>query len=795
MVHQREVSSSPVSSSAVSSSAVSSTQESEFTIHATIARLRVILDRHYLFLLILILFVSFRLLAILLFRPGGFIADASDYDFYYAWGLFGPRGKHVFDNMWTAYPPLFAAIMLQAFELSSRIAPWVDPRLWFHTIFGSVLLFFETGNLVLIYRLAGKLTDRNKERHPFTLSPFHPVTSALLYALLFTPVYTMLGWFEPLPLFFMLLGLDLLLGVTVSADSNAKLRTGGSWLGSAIAAALGFLIKLTPILLVPIAVRWLGAKLSWQAARTEWLNLQSPGNLLRATVYSMIFLAVVIGVGYPLVSANPALAFSSFRVQSIRPPWQSIWALIDGYYAAGIVPLRMDNLIGLQRPLWESSIPWGLVTVAFLGLYLWLYTRPYDWTAQRTPITFAAVSVILLFCYSKGWSPQFLVWVLAFIVLLLPTLRGVLIAVTLSIINVVEAQVYLILLNHEVVWLLWLTVLLRSLLLALLAVEFLGQIWPARKQGIRIQRMCAALTWGVMGIAVISGGISVPRVAQAYTDRMFAAHPCRDVIIYLRAEALWPNRTIASEQIAVWRDLYPWLRDDYEFRILDSYSPVDRDPAVVVGEQLDELTNAGEVWWMERPTLARHPDAPAVADSYFARQDVHLLDRQHFGDCLLQRVVRADKAADAVADVVGGPIRLVDVAHTSGTAGSGAGSGADSGADSITVGADLHLVLYWLADASVGESYTVFTQLLDGAGTLVAQQDNLPVVGLAPTNTWQPKTIIRDPYRLTIPPTATPGTYQLRIGLYDSEGRRPLTLPDGTVSDHLALTVNLTYAP
>ena len=50
------------------------------------ARTRAFYERHYWFLVVLVLFVSFRLLAILLFRPGGYIYDYADYAFYYAWG-------------------------------------------------------------------------------------------------------------------------------------------------------------------------------------------------------------------------------------------------------------------------------------------------------------------------------------------------------------------------------------------------------------------------------------------------------------------------------------------------------------------------------------------------------------------------------------------------------------------------------------------------------------------------------------------------------------------------------------
>jgi hypothetical protein len=85
--------------------------------------------------------------------------------------------------------------------------------------------------------------------------------------------------------------------------------------------------------------------------------------------------------------------------------------------------------------------------------------------------------------------------------------------------------------------------------------------------------------------------------------------------------------------------------------------------------------------------------------------------------------------------------------------------------------------------------YTVFTQLFDPAGTLVAQQDNWPVAGLAPTDTWQPGALIRDPYQLPLPDGSASGTYQLWVGLYDEHGRRTLTLANGREEDHLVLPV------
>jgi hypothetical protein len=107
----------------------------------------------------------------------------------------------------------------------------------------------------------------------------------------------------------------------------------------------------------------------------------------------------------------------------------------------------------------------------------------------------------------------------------------------------------------------------------------------------------------------------------------------------------------------------------------------------------------------------------------------------------------------------------------------------------VQVGGTLRLVLYWHTQAPVTARYTVFTQLFDATGTLVAQQDNWPVTGLAPTDTWQTGALIRDPYQLTLPANTAPGTYQLLVGLYNEGGRSPLILADGRESDHLELPV------
>ena len=764
-------------------------------------------QRHRLAFLIFPLFISFRVMTLLLFRPGGFILDNSDFDFYYAWGLLTPMGYDVYDNLWTAYPPLFPAVMLPVFDVASRAPAWVDPRLWFHLLFGGVLVLFETGNLVLIYRLSLKMGSRgaggqgSQEDYPADQASLLPLSPAplLLYALLFTPVYTLTGWFESMPLFFMLLGLDLLISSRwrkrddaanePTAPSPSWGRAGVGFL-SATAAALGFLTKLTPILLLPIAVRWLGARLSWRAARHEWFNRCSPGNLLRTALYALAFFGVILAVGYPLTQGDPDLRFSLFQVNTIRPPWQSVWALLDGYTGMGDVRVDPRNLDGITVSQWESGLPWSAITLAFVALYLWLYTRRYDWSQPRTPVAFAGISVLWLFLYSKGWSPQFLVWVLAFIVLLLPTLRGVALAIGLTAINVVEVQVYSILLAESQPWLLTATVVARTLLLIWLLMEFLGQIWPQPQRGAILRRVSGGLVWVTLSAALIGALVASPRVANAYASRRLAEHPCRQAVEFLRDQAVStsapsPTDLIATGQPATWQLMHPWLRNSYNLQVVDTYSYLDEAPEAVASRRLAELAaqTDGDFWWLEFtgdnysfeiPRSAAYvleADATAAAQSFFSQDNVATFDRQVLGGCTLQRVLQLADAPLAVAQVAGGPIALVDAAWAA-----------------PKVDSSWPVVLYWRAQSPVAQSYTVFTQLFDATGVMVAQQDNLPVRGLAPTDTWQPNTIIRDPYVLEIPADAV-GPYRLLVGLYNAAGRQPLLLADGTTVDAISFEI------
>ncbi|MFB0546588.1 MAG: hypothetical protein ACETWB_06735, partial [Anaerolineae bacterium] len=114
------------------------------------SRFKEIYHDHHDFILLLVLFATFRLLATLFFRPGGFIRDYSEYIPYLGGAGLSDRGLYPFVNYWWEYPPLFPWLAVAIYRLSAVIPPWLEePRLWFNALLGLALLVFEVVAFVL----------------------------------------------------------------------------------------------------------------------------------------------------------------------------------------------------------------------------------------------------------------------------------------------------------------------------------------------------------------------------------------------------------------------------------------------------------------------------------------------------------------------------------------------------------------------------------------------------------------------------------------------------------------------
>ena len=105
---------------------------------------------------------------------------------------------------------------------------------------------------------------------------------------------------------------------------------------------------------------------------------------------------------------------------------------------------------------------------------------------------------------------------------------------------------------------------------------------------------------------------------------------------------------------------------------------------------------------------------------------------------------------------------------------------------SIVAGQDLQLKIFWQTDAPLKDDFTIFTQLLDSQGSLVAGWDAQPLGGYLPTSQWPATEIVTDLVQLPLPADLPPGEYTLITGMYLLETLERLVTPTG--SDFITLT-------
>ena len=79
--------------------------------------------------------------------------------------------------------------------------------------------------------------------------------------------------------------------------------------------------------------------------------------------------------------------------------------------------------------------------------------------------------------------------------------------------------------------------------------------------------------------------------------------------------------------------------------------------------------------------------------------------------------------------------------------------------------------------------FSSFVHLVGPDGELIAQSDIAPANTFVPPRLWQPGISAPQTYALTIPEDAAPGIYQLWAGLYNEEGRLPVTTEENETRD------------
>ncbi|MFB0533506.1 MAG: glycosyltransferase 87 family protein [Anaerolineae bacterium] len=386
-------------------------------------QLKLCLAPHRDFLLILILFVAFRLMMAMAYPPEA-LTSYSDYPYFYALADLARQGYYPLLHYWYEYPPIFPYLSQAVYAVTSGYHAYA-------TLLATVMLIFEAGNLVLLYLIATEIHDKETS-----------LKIAWIYSCLLVPIFFLWNGLDSLALFFTLLSLLWLL-----RNRHAL---------SAVALGLGLMTKYLPGILLATVWRFVKRK--------------------RALAYTLIAAVVATAILLPFTIVSPSFTLASLRSQASKSSWQTIWALIDGNYTTGLFGPVADRLdpakagLQLHNP---SRIPWFITVPLFALIYLYLFSRPIDTRDKRALLSFTGMTLCLFFLWSKGWSPQWQVMLTPLILLVFPNRHGVLYCLVLGFVNFLEWPVIL---SRGQNQLLVITIPIRVLIFVLLLTQFYQRI-------------------------------------------------------------------------------------------------------------------------------------------------------------------------------------------------------------------------------------------------------------------------------------------------------------------------------
>lgn len=431
---------------------------------------------HGPFWLILALAAAFRFPLLLILTQG------SDYWFYLSLGQLSNLGFYPYLHYWLEYPPVFPWLVVAVYRFALTFPPILTNSFdaTFHLLLGGLLVAADLALIALVYLIALHLTDRRKA-----------TIRTACYAALFWPVAVATGWYDALPAALLFLGLYLLLR--------------GRGASAGIAAGLGFMTKIFPAILVPAALKFL------------------PTRRARAAT-AVASVAVTLLLAAPFLWLSPTYFLASYRATFSRSAWETVWALVEGYFSYGkVAPLgvRFDPSTA-GYVVYPARLPNLPLTALFALLYAALWLKPVV-RSPRNLTLFTALSTLLVLLYSKGYSPQFIAYLLPFVVLLLPRPRAIAYAALLSAVNLLEWPLY-----HEwlgrVPWVLAVAVIARTLLWLGLGIEWLAELWQFRNPLQAVRRRA----WRIAGLALALLAIPASIVAwQMWTRAYYNGEPLR----------------------------------------------------------------------------------------------------------------------------------------------------------------------------------------------------------------------------------------------------------------------------
>jgi len=351
---------------------------------------------YYDFRLLVILFVSLRLILLLAYTP--MIVDAlergvsagGDFATYFQLGALSEQGLLPFRDWWSEFPPIPSILDTMIYQLGGR-----SSYTGFAALFGLLMLGCECGNLSLVRSIGRRIHG-----------PAQGTGLAWIYALLGAPLVLMWWSFEPLVAFVLLLAVHQFL---IRRVRRAALIVG-----------FGTLVKFTPVVALAAAVRF-------RAARSALFSC-------------LIAAAVFFGVYLLLGLQNISMTAPSLTAQFSKASYQSVWALIDGNYRTGNfgpIEERFDPRLAAELQGNPARIPGvvRLAAAALIGAFVFAQVRRFD---DAGFVQFTAIALLIFFLQSQGWSPQWLCQIVPLLLLCFPTRDGIMGITILSLIVFAE---------------------------------------------------------------------------------------------------------------------------------------------------------------------------------------------------------------------------------------------------------------------------------------------------------------------------------------------------------------------
>jgi hypothetical protein len=380
----------------------------------------------------------------------------------------------------------------------------------------------------------------------------------------------------------------------------------------------------------------------------------------------------------------------------------------------------------------------------------------------------AALTFIFYLLWSKGFSPQWVLYLVAFLCIVLPNFQGTILIALLEALYVIEWPITFILLNADASYLTAL-VIVRTAYIVGLALFFGSVIFTNEGS----PRWETAKCWAKIGssAAVLSVMVLAMGALPLYAAQRYQADPMRQAVDLIKDRTTPDRANVLFDRVDSYERLAPFLPGWSSIAALQLGGAADTWSA----QQVQSFsTEKPELWYVLDYGADQKKDQRQAIDRKLS-ETLCKVGQEFAGSAQVSHFVNAQPDHDLnTASTFANGLQLV---------GARISNAAPKPGDPIC------LDLQWSTNKKIPVDYTVFVHVLDQNGQIVAQSDLQPGGGYAPTSRWPIGQRIADRHGVVLPPTIAPGTYSINVGMYGPDGVR-LTSIDGMNSIPLStLTV------